>query len=145
MTQMIGKDLNAVMSWDCYVSHVLIRANLIDVEPDWKAQMLDIALGKEVHNQGVSVDNQTVMFWQNLRFLSESKKRIAEALDRAKVLFLPNCRARLTTVEGRKNKEPDFIIYYQGRGGILEVDVILPLVLLMTISEIVTFVPMGLK
>ncbi|HWS85133.1 MAG TPA: hypothetical protein VN207_12840 [Ktedonobacteraceae bacterium] len=122
MTQTVLKALRAVMPWDCYVGHVLIRANLIDVEPDWKAQMLDIALGKEVHNQGVSIDNQVMMFWQNLRFRSESEKRIAEALDRAKVLFLPNCRARLTTAEGRKNKEPDFLVCYQGRWGILEVD-----------------------
>ena len=38
------------------------------------------------------------------------------------MLFLPNCLARLTTAEGRKNKEPDFVICHQGRWGILEVD-----------------------
>lgn len=43
MTQTIDKALNAVMPWDGYVGRVLIRANLIDVEPDWKAQMVDIA------------------------------------------------------------------------------------------------------
>jgi hypothetical protein len=110
------------MPWDCAIQNILIKANLIDIEPDWKAQMLDIALGKQVHNQGIEIKNRATMIWQNLRFRSESEKRIAEALDRAGVLFLPNCLARLTTPEGRKNKEPDFVICHQGRWGILEVD-----------------------
>lgn len=121
-TQAIHKALNAVMPWDGYVKHVWIKANLIDVEPDWKAQMLDIALGKEVHNQGVTIQNRATMMWRNLRFRSESEKRIAQALDEAGVLFLPNCLARLNTPDGRKNKEPDFVICHQGRWGILEVD-----------------------
>ena len=63
-----------------------------------------------------------MVVWQTLRFRSESEKKIAEALDRAGVLFLANCLARLTTLEGRKTKEPDFLVCYQGRWGILEVD-----------------------
>ena len=121
-TQAIHKALDAIMPWDCSVKRVLMRANLIDVEPDWKVQMLDIALGKEVHNQGIAINNRATMIWQGLRFRSESEKRVAEALDRASVLFLPNCLARLTTPEGRKRKEPDFVICHQGRWGILEVD-----------------------
>src|SRR2546425_6880849 len=121
-SQTVLKALNAVMPWDSTVKGVLIRANLIDVEPDWKAQMLDIALGKEVHNQGITINNRATLIWQNLRFRSESEKRIAEALDRVGVLFIPNCLARLTTAEGRKNKEPDFVVCHQGRWGILEVD-----------------------
>lgn len=120
--QAILKALNAVLPWGTGVKYVLIKSNLIEVGPDWKAQMLDIALGKEVHNQGIEIKNRATMIWQNLRFRSESEKRIAEALDRAGVLFLPNCLARLTTAEGRKNKEPDFVICHQGRWGILEVD-----------------------
>lgn len=91
--QAIHKALNAVMPWDGYVKHVWIKANLIDIEPDWKAQMLDIALGKEAHNQGVTIQNRATMMWRNLRFRSESEKRIAQVLDEAGVLFLPNCLA----------------------------------------------------
>src|SRR5260221_13242884 len=104
-----------VMPWDCVVKYILVRANFVDIEPGWKAQMLEIALGKEVHNQGITINNRAMMIWQNLRFRSESEKKIAEALDRAGVLFLPNCLARLTTPDGRKNKEPDFVICSQGR------------------------------
>ncbi len=121
-TKTMAKALNAVMPWDSSVENIFIRASFVDVEPDWKGQMLDIALGKEVYNQGITIQNRATMIWQNLRFRSESEKRIAEALDRAGVLFIPNCLARLTTAEGRKNKEPDFVICSQGRWGILEVD-----------------------
>ncbi len=121
-TRAVVAALNAVMPWDCSVNRVLVRSTLVDAVPGWKAEMLDIALGKVVHNQGLTINNQATMIWQNLRFRSESEKRITQALDRAGVLFIPNCLARLTTPEGRKNKEPDFVVCYQGRWGILEVD-----------------------
>jgi len=61
--------------------------------------------GKEANNQGI-----------------QSTLKIAEALDRAGVLFSSNCRMRLTTLEGRQNQEFDFLIFYQGKWGILQVD-----------------------
>jgi hypothetical protein len=60
--------------------------------------------------------------WQNLSFSSVSEVKIAQALDRVGVLFFPNCRGRLTTTEGRRNRECDFLICYEGIWGILEVD-----------------------
>ena len=60
--------------------------------------------------------------WQNLSFSSVSEVKIAQALDRIGVLFFPNCRGRLTTTEGRRNRECDFLICYEGIWGILEVD-----------------------
>ncbi|MBD2666885.1 DUF559 domain-containing protein [Richelia sinica FACHB-800] len=47
---------------------------------------------------------------------------MAEALDRTGVLFVPNSLARLTTSKGRENKEADFLICYNGKWGVLEVD-----------------------
>ena len=41
---------------------------------------------------------------------------------RTGVLFFPNCKARLNTPEGRDNEEPDFLVCYNGKLGILEVD-----------------------
>ncbi|HVB22314.1 MAG TPA: hypothetical protein VNG51_10245 [Ktedonobacteraceae bacterium] len=122
VTLAVAAALDAVMPWDCAVHRIYIRSNLVDAALGWKAEMLDIALGKVVHNQGITIKNQATMIWQNLRFRSESEKRIAQALDRAGVLFLPNCLARITTPEGRNTKEPDFVVCHQGRWGILEVD-----------------------
>jgi hypothetical protein len=60
--------------------------------------------------------------WQNLSFSSVSEVKIAQALDRVGVLFFPNCRGRLTTTQGRRNRECDFLVCYEGIWGILEVD-----------------------
>lgn len=49
--------------------------------------------------------------------------RIAQALDRAGALFLPNCMARLTLLNGhRVNWEADFLVCYKRHLGMLEVD-----------------------
>jgi hypothetical protein len=60
--------------------------------------------------------------WKNLSFSSVSEVKIAQALDRVGVLFFPNCRGRLNTTEGRRNRECDFLVCYEGIWGILEVD-----------------------
>lgn len=73
-----------------------------------------------MHNQAVEAVSARI--WNNLRFRSESEVRIAQALDRAGVLFLPNCKARLGSPEGRRNRESDFMICYEGKWGILEMD-----------------------
>jgi hypothetical protein len=76
-----------------------------------------------IKNQGVQFySNSTIHTWENLRFRSKTEIKIAEALDRAGVLFFPNSLARLTTPKGRANKEADFLICYKGKWGVLEVD-----------------------
>ena len=60
--------------------------------------------------------------WHGLRFRSRSEVCIAQALDRAGVLFLPNCCARLGPPPGRQNREADFLVCHEGRWGILKVD-----------------------
>ena len=76
-----------------------------------------------INNQGVQFySNSTIHTWENLRFRSKTEIKIAEALDRTGVLFVPNSLARLTTAKGRENKEADFLICYNGKWGVLEVD-----------------------
>ena len=75
------------------------------------------------NNQGVQFyANSTIHTWERLRFRSKTEIKIAEALDRTGVLFVPNSLARLTTPKGRENKEADFLICYNGKWGVLEVD-----------------------
>ncbi|MDB9489954.1 DUF559 domain-containing protein [Dolichospermum circinale CS-534/05] len=76
-----------------------------------------------INNQGVQFySNSTIHTWERLRFRSKTEIKIAEALDRTGVLFVPNSLARLTTPKGRENKEADFLICYKGKWGVLEVD-----------------------
>ena len=76
-----------------------------------------------INNQGIQFySNSTIHTWENLRFRSKTEIKIAEALDRTGVLFVPNSLARLNTPKGRGNKEADFLICYNGKWGVLEVD-----------------------
>jgi len=57
-----------------------------------------------------------------MRFRSESELRIAQALDRAGVLFLPDALMRLGASNARQNREADFLVCAHRAWGILEVD-----------------------
>ena len=48
--------------------------------------------------------------------------KIAEALDRTNILFFPNTKVRLTSTQGKENKQADFLIFYQGKSGILVIE-----------------------
>ena len=83
-------------------------------------EVLDVENG---HKQGnKSNSEETIYHWNGFHFRSEAQIKIAEALDRANVLFFPNSKARITTTEGRENQEADFLIFHNGKWGILEVD-----------------------
>ena len=74
------------------------------------------------NNQGIEFNREERLYhWNDLRFHCEEQVKIAEALDRANIFFFPNSKARLTTPEGRQNQEPDFLIFHQGKLGILEI------------------------
>ncbi len=95
-----------------------------DLRGTYKVTQTDKATG--YHNQGLPFGlTKRLDTWKGLRFRSKTEIIIAEALDRAGVLFLPNCLARLnhpSEPEGRGNKEADFLICHQGKWGVIEVD-----------------------
>lgn len=103
-----------------WLQEIKIRAGLVELEPDWHAEMLAMARGKDVNNQAPGDGANKV--WNRLRFRSATEVKIAAALDKRGLLFFPLCRARLNGPLGRVNREPDFLICDDGRWGILEVD-----------------------
>jgi very-short-patch-repair endonuclease len=122
----IGRSINRAIKATLprYPKHrdIIFRAEQIDIDPNWRNELLEIARGRGVHNQLADVNQARVRTWNNLRFRSQSEVRIAIALDRAGVLFLPGCKGRLTTPMGRENREADFLVCHEGKWGILEVD-----------------------
>lgn len=76
--------------------------------------------GKHIHNQARGL--HIAVEWEGLKFRSKSELRIAQALDRARVMYLPNCRGRIGGKDGRRTIERDFLVILNGRCGILEVD-----------------------
>jgi hypothetical protein len=118
-TQIIRRALEAVLPKKTYIKHFTVHVQRIPIDPNWRDELLQIARGVGVHNQ--AAQGRALRIWNNLYFRSQSEIRIAEALDRAGVLFFPNCRGRLG-LSIRENREADFLICHNGRWGILEVD-----------------------
>ncbi|NES07937.1 MAG: hypothetical protein F6K22_37215 [Okeania sp. SIO2F4] len=54
--------------------------------------------------------------------LQEAETKMAEALDSIGVTFFVNPNIRLTAPEGKCNLQPNFVIYYAGKLGIIEID-----------------------
>lgn len=119
--QQINRALRACSPDHWSSIHLIAKATLIDIDPDWRNELLEIARGKGVSNQAGS---QTVTShnWMNFGFRSTSEVKIAQALDNVGVMFFPNCKARLGAIGNRNNREPDFLICHKGKWGILEVD-----------------------
>jgi hypothetical protein len=115
----IEQAIKAVMPSTIGQVAVGFRAQLVDLDPDWRKELSEIARGHTVHNQASEAER--VLVWANLRFRSQAEVRVAQALEQAKVLFFPNCKARLG-FSVRENREPDFLICSKGKWGILEVD-----------------------
>jgi hypothetical protein len=116
----IRNAIQAVLPADAYLKHFTVHAELVDIDPDWRSELLEIARGKGVHNQATEAARARV--WMNLRFRSQSEIRIAQALDEAGAFFLPNCMGRLGQPTQRINREADFLICQDAKWGILEVD-----------------------
>ena len=101
---------------------LVVKAGLVQVTAHWRQELLSLLRSERVTNQGLQFSPKIPMVtWNNLRFRSQTEIRIAQELDRRRVLFLPNCLARLGLRE-RQNREADFLICAEGKWGILEVD-----------------------
>ncbi len=98
------------------VGGVEVRAEMVALDSEWRAELIGIARGKSVTN------NSGKFTWNNLKFASPPEMRIAEALDAKGVMFFPSAKGRLNDMDGRSNRIPDFLVCHNGKWGILEVD-----------------------
>lgn len=71
---------------------------------------------------GNSGDTHRTIPWKGMAFRSNTEVRIAKALDDAGVFFLPPTKSRLNVGRTRQSREIDFLVFYEGQWGILEVD-----------------------
>ncbi len=60
--------------------------------------------------------------WHGFTLRSHSEVKIAKSLDYKGILFLADPKIRLKTETHRQTREVDFLVQYQGKWGILEVD-----------------------
>src|SRR5690606_15013611 len=66
---------------------------LIEIDKDWRIRLLAESETQEVTNQNPY--SKEPLIWNGMRFSSKPEVEIAKALDRAGVLYLPNCLARV--------------------------------------------------
>lgn len=117
---LIRNAIKAVVPEGFYLKYLFVEELSADADLNNHDKLIEIPKRRDAHNQAVRATE--VFGWETLRFRSITEIRIAEALDRAGVLFFPNCKVRLGPVGARKNIEPDFLICHDGKWGILEVD-----------------------
>lgn len=79
--------------------------------------------GKNTESEQQTTSESLSYYWNGWQFRTQAEVNIAEALDRADVLFFPNAKARLTTPDGKQNPSPHFLICCKAKLGILAVDV----------------------
>lgn len=108
------------LPWGYDLNSLQIRASTHVPDENWRSDLQELIQGKGVSNQASGADVSRL--WQGFKFRSATEIKIAEALDRAGVLFFPLPKARVVTPNGHMNVEPDFVICQEGRWGILEVD-----------------------
>jgi hypothetical protein len=123
LTRSICHVFSEIMPFNTDLTGVEAAVELTDPSPNWRDEFQNILSGADIHNQLPDAPKRgQVTTWNNLHFRSATEVRVAQALDRAGVLFLPNCKARLGRGSNRQNREADFLICHEGRWGILEVD-----------------------
>ncbi len=74
------------------------------------------------NQESQSTPENCIYSWNGYNLRSEEHVKIASALERIGILFIPNPKLRLTTSEGRDNQEFDFMIMHQGKWGILQIN-----------------------
>jgi hypothetical protein len=119
----ICRAFNAVLPYDTSVGRLDCIVQLSDdFDADWREKMLAMIEGKMPLNQCLPIQEKPRHSWAYLLFRSPVEITIAQTLDKNRVLFLPNCMARLGIPGARENKEADFLVCYVGKWGILEIN-----------------------
>lgn len=98
------------------------RSVIDNFDSDWRTKLLDVIEGKLPLNQGVPIQDKPRYPWGYLFFRAPVEIAIAKSLDKHQVLFLPNCGARLGLPGSREYREADFLVCYEGKWGILEIN-----------------------
>ena len=89
-------------------------------EADYGQADLDKTINADSETELSASENE--IDWNGFCFHSDAQVKIAEILDRTSTLFIPNTQLRLTTPAGRQNHKAQFLVFHQGKLGILEVD-----------------------
>jgi hypothetical protein len=107
----------------------LYTTKLLEVEPNWQSTVRRLVTGRGIANQGnitekvFARENKEVIPYNEMKFGSRTEIRIAQELEKRRVLFFPLPLAvRADTGKAyQDHKEVDFLVCSNGAWGILEV------------------------
>src|SRR6516165_1439615 len=101
-TQAIVRAFNAALPGNYVCNTLQAHVVFTDFDFGWREKLLQVVEGKVPLNQCVPIENKPTYAWENLHFRSPYEIKIAQALDKSSVLFLPNCMARLGSSADRR-------------------------------------------
>lgn len=112
-----------------YIYTFDLMAQRITATETWRQDFLNILKSGESLNQGKFIREEKLVSWNNMRFASMEEMLLAQALekvkktrDNLKLVYFPNCLARVLVDGTNVNMYPDFLICINGKWGILEVN-----------------------
>ena len=108
---------------------VEFRIKLLETEANWRDKVKELIVNAKDSNQGIVTEKvfarnkKSVIHYNEMKFGSQSEVRIAQELESRKVLFfpLPLAVRKDTDKFYLDHREPDFLICYKGKWGILEI------------------------
>ncbi len=108
---------------------IAIRVKLLDADADWQQQIKEQIANAKNPNQALisekvfARERKQVIKYNEMKFGSQSEIRIAQELEKRKVLFfpLPLAVRNDTGVLYKDHREPDFLVCDAGLWGVLEV------------------------
>lgn len=118
--QLIASAFRAILFETSRDIELWAKYELVEVDTDWRSRLLAESETQQATNQNPYAKEPII--YQGMKFNSPPEVKIAEALERAGVMYLPSCILRIGGRDNRQTRIPDFLICYQGKWGILEVD-----------------------
>ncbi|OYE01046.1 hypothetical protein [Nostoc sp. 'Peltigera membranacea cyanobiont' 232] len=106
-----------------------IVAKRVQSNDNWRQELLNLLESGQSLNQGTFIRSEKLVTWEGMRFASMEEMLLAQALEKVKnkinglkLVYFPNCLARVLADGSRVKIYPDFLICANGKWGILEVD-----------------------
>jgi hypothetical protein len=103
---------------------ISLKPLVTELRPEWRKDLKD----HREHNEAVNhcqkyTENHPVKEHNGAKYRSNAEIRIAKELEKKEVIFFPGNLAKIQIESGKfVQKEPDFLVLYKGKWGMLEID-----------------------
>ena len=105
-----------------------ITAKRIEPNESWRQEILSLLEAGQSFNHGTFIRPEKSVCWEGMRFASMEERLVAQALEKVKrkrsfkLVYFPNCLARVLADNASVQIYPDFLICVNGKWAVLEVN-----------------------